>query len=877
MTELNSEFSPFAARIRDQKYAHVLGDGRLETWKEISRRVATHVLGAVNAPQSLIDETAHRIEMRQFIPGGRYLYATGRPLHQVNNCVLLRAEDSREGWADLMHKSAMALMTGAGEGINYSYVREEVALIRRTGGTATGPIALAKILNEQGRGIMQGGARRSAIWGGLSWKHPDILKWIHLKDWPDIIKKLKAQDFNFPATMDGTNISVCLNDEFFAAYDDVAHPKHSLAHKVYWDAVTRMLKTGEPGFGVDVGANAGEDLRNAPVARDTHVVTDKGIVKVGDVVEQPITVWTGKQWAYDVVFKQTGTAVPTVTVEMTGNRFLKCEPSHPFMVERYVGAGRKRRLVAVDRLAASDLQQGDILHVSLPATNMSRLSLPVYADAYAMGFLYGDGSFREDHAELSICDDTKAPCGVFIKQHCSLKWSPMNDKRGFDRMYFAVNHAVFAGRNKETFPEDFRTGGANVARAFVAGLFDADGSYDPVQHRIRLSSAHFEFLRDCQRVLEWLGIQSNISVGSESGYKEGRPSWQLVIAAGSVTDFAHIIPTIRLQPQPHKAYRPFRIKVLSVRDSGREDVFCADVKVPEHTFMAEGVIISNCTEVTSADDSDICNLGSINMARVETLEDMRALVEIGTYFLLAGTVYSDVPYPKICEVRMKNRRLGLGLMGLHEWLLIHGKKYGPDPELQNYLNIYASSGLYACDQARQLSLSSPVKTRAIAPNGTIGIVAETTTSAEPIFCAAYKRRYLKGTVWQHEYVIDPTAKKLVESGIASDRIEDAYSITPERRVEFQAWLQQYVDHGISSTVNLPAWGSEGNNESTVKDFGTMLMKYLPNLRGITCYPDGARGGQPLTPVRFSTAIKHIGEVFVEAVDICDITKAGSCG
>jgi hypothetical protein len=38
----------------------------------------------------------------------------------------------------------------------------------------------------------------------------------------------------------------------------------------------------------------------------------------------------------------------------------------------------------------------------------------------------------------------------------------------------------------------------------------------------------------------------------------------------------------------------------------------------------------------------------------------------------------------------------------------------------------------------------------------------------------------------------------------------------------------------------------------------MLMKYLPQLRGITCYPDGARGGQPLTPVRYSTAIKHLG-------------------
>lgn len=57
----------------------------------------------------------------------------------------------------------------------------------------------------------------------------------------------------------------------------------------------------------------------------------------------------------------------------------------------------------------------------------------------------------------------------------------------------------------------------------------------------------------------------------------------------------------------------------------------------------------------------------------------------------------------------------------------------------------------------------------------------------------------------------------------------------------------------------------------------MLMPYLPKLRGITAYPDGARGGQPLSPVSYKTAAKHVGEVFVESTDICDLTKGGSCG
>ena len=180
--------------------------------------------------------------------------------------------------------------------------------------------------------------------------------------------------------------------------------------------------------------------------------------------------------------------------------------------------------------------------------------------------------------------------------------------------------------------------------------------------------------------------------------------------------------------------------------------------------------------------------------------------------------------------------------------------------------------------ADELEISRPVKTRAIAPTGTISIVAETTGGIEPIFCKAYKRRYLKGSVWHYRYVIDPTAHRLIKSGIHPSKILDAYDIDPDARVKFQSWMQQAVDHGISSTVNMPHWGSAKNNDRTVRPFGDMLMKYLPSLRGITCYPDGARQGQPLEPVSYEEAMEQSGmELTEEAVDVCSITKGGSCG
>jgi ribonucleoside-diphosphate reductase alpha chain len=289
-----------------------------------------------------------------------------------------------------------------------------------------------------------------------------------------------------------------------------------------------------------------------------------------------------------------------------------------------------------------------------------------------------------------------------------------------------------------------------------------------------------------------------------------------------------------------------------------------------------------CTEVTSSDDSDVCNLGSVNLGAIDSLGEFKDVVAIASKFLVCGTVRADLPYAKVYEVREKNRRLGLGLMGIHEWLLKRGEKYEVTPELHEWLGVYASvSESSANEHCERLYLSKPVAFRAIAPTGSIGILAGTTTGIEPLFAVAYKRRYLtEGTRWKYEYVVDSTAETLIEQyGTNPDEIDSALDLAsdPERRIKFQADVQDYVDMAISSTINLPSWGTKENNEDMVEDFSRLLGKYAPRLRGFTCYPDGSRGGQPLTAITYSEATKHKGVVFEEN-DICLVTgKGGVCG
>ena len=303
-------------------------------------------------------------------------------------------------------------------------------------------------------------------------------------------------------------------------------------------------------------------------------------------------------------------------------------------------------------------------------------------------------------------------------------------------------------------------------------------------------------------------------------------------------------------------------------------------------FDKENETLRNaCTEVTSEDDSDVCNLGSLNFGRIESLQELTDVVRLSVMFLICGTLKAELPYPKIGLVRAKNRRLGLGFMGVHEWLLKKNSRYEVTPELHQWLSVYrGESDKVSKEFADTLSITRPVANRAIAPTGSIGILAGTSTGIEPVFAAAYKRRFLTGqSKWKYSYVVDDVTKVLVEQGHDPDKIETALDLASdyERRIKFQADVQDYVDMSISSTINLPPWGSKLNNEDTVDKFSSTLAKYASRLRGFTCYPDGSRGGQPLTSVPYSEAVTKLGDVFeenVETHDICDITGVGgSCG
>jgi hypothetical protein len=212
----------------------------------------------------------------------------------TGNCFLLRAEeDTREEWANLTQRAVSCLMTGGGIGVDYSILRPSGKPLSRTGGLSSGPIPLMQMINEVGRGVMQGGSRRSAIYASLNWQHEDIPAFLTAKNWSPETKALKSKDFNFPAPLDMTNISVNYDDAWLNLdykISGVISTESNIISRannpIFLENCKQAMMTGEPGFSFNFGSKQNETLRNActeVTSEDDSDVCNLGSINLGNI------------------------------------------------------------------------------------------------------------------------------------------------------------------------------------------------------------------------------------------------------------------------------------------------------------------------------------------------------------------------------------------------------------------------------------------------------------------------------------------------------------------------------------------------------------------------------------------------------------------
>jgi ribonucleoside-diphosphate reductase alpha chain len=290
-----------------------------------------------------------------------------------------------------------------------------------------------------------------------------------------------------------------------------------------------------------------------------------------------------------------------------------------------------------------------------------------------------------------------------------------------------------------------------------------------------------------------------------------------------------------------------------------------------------------------------CNLGSINLARF-MLPDGSGLA----WDRLADTVswavrfLDDVidvnyyPVRRIREASLGNRKIGLGVMGFADALILLGIRYDSGEAVGFAAKVASFLTEKAHDASQDLATvrgsfpnwpgsvwdtthHRPMRNACcttIAPTGSIGLIAGCSSGIEPVFSLATKRRALEGQefisvhplleelgrrdAWMNQRVREALLEGVPPRDVPglpkalADVLVTAHEVAPEWHVRVQAAFQENIDNAVSKTVNLPA-------SAAVEDVDRVFrLAYDLGCKGITVYRDGSRQGQTLSAAAKTT-------------------------
>ena len=282
-----------------------------------------------------------------------------------------------------------------------------------------------------------------------------------------------------------------------------------------------------------------------------------------------------------------------------------------------------------------------------------------------------------------------------------------------------------------------------------------------------------------------------------------------------------------------------------------------------------------------------CNLGSINLGKM--VKDgqvnwarLKEVVHLTVHFLDNVVEVNNYPLPQIAQMTMANRKIGLGVMGWADMLILLGIPYCTEEAIdlaQKVMKFINEQGHSASqelakkrgafpnfkgsvyDKKGQPPLRNATVTT-IAPTGTISIMANSSSGVEPLFAVSYVRQvmdndilvevhpYFEAIAKERGFYSLELMQRIAEDGTLHniDEIPEdirkvfvtAHDISPEMHIKMQAAFQKHTDNAVSKTVNF-------TNGATIQDVAKVYeLAYQLDCKGVTIYRDGSRDQQVLT-------------------------------
>lgn len=307
-----------------------------------------------------------------------------------------------------------------------------------------------------------------------------------------------------------------------------------------------------------------------------------------------------------------------------------------------------------------------------------------------------------------------------------------------------------------------------------------------------------------------------------------------------------------------------------------------------------------------------CNLASINLTQMVKGNEvdwrkLRETILWGVRFLDDVIEVNRFPLPEIKEMTLGNRKIGLGLMGFADLLILLGIPYGSQESLSfatKLMRFFHQQSLLASqaladergpfpnyEKSIYVKKGLPLRNatvNTIAPTGTISIIAGCSSGIEPLFAVGFVRNVLSGTKL---YELHPLFERIAKKrGFYSKELETeilqsgsiqgirhippeikklfvtAFDLSPQQHVAIQAAFQRFTDNSVSKTINLPS-------RSTIEDIRKIFLQaYRRRTKGITVYRYGSKKDQVLS---FGELGSHGGKGYGPLLTV-DSEYSGGC-
>ncbi len=795
-------------------------------------------------------------------------------------------------------------------------------------------------------------------------KTPNVGKWLR-EDTPEEIIQFVKEEVDVGA-LRHFNISVVVNHEFLETVETNGDWTFKFKQKSYgtvkaraiWDKiVSNMVQCGEPGLINWSNFAKNNSYYFAPVlgtnpclSKGTLISTTNGLIRVEDLCNKEFEVITDLR-----SINQQGSFIEKARcfysgkksifkITLNNNQSICLTDNHKVFVKD--GDIVTKKEVKNLKLEEIMMIQNTISpHFISLEKNMNDFKNGLFvgwmlgdgwvSDAYkdkkenrvSIGFIVGDEEttakkfLKEKINEIKA--DWELPVG-WLNSSGGSKSFEMNSSSKELQTYFS-NYGYFSSKDNKTIPDEILKQNHSFKRGFIAGLFSADGYCDTYRskknYRIGFSSCKKEIVDKVQIMLNEFGICSTTGAAIVKCNLNDRWYNHYNLTIGTARDCMKFMNEIgfHLSDKKEKSGWNFPVnnwrkkltgenRIKSIEYIGKEDVYDINTDIT-HSLIANGILIANCGETTLA-PNEACDLGSLVLPNFITgtintnWKKLENIIKLAVRFL-DNVIDVNKYVLKDIDINVHNtRRIGIGIIGLAEYLFAKGVRYGSERaviEVERVMRFirdaaYTASVELAIEKGafpkfepsqygkasfiRKLpaTMRSDIKKygvrncslMALAPTGTISLLTGYMSAIEPLFARAYLRSDRVGD----RIYIHPKYEELLKSGQETpDWFVDAFDLEPKDHFEMQVACQKFCDASVSKTINLP-------DNATQEELSSLLLEYMYDLKGVTVYRDGSRPGQILNKVSDQEAKDYLltngvkVENTLEEQDI--ICATGSC-